>query len=180
MRIRCRPTLFALVFSCACINSTWASGDKFPGSGLKPGEAPEGRVLTLNELDACLEVERTLRRLDSEIDQAELIQSLSDTRQRGLDSIISAERQTLDRSDAGDVSEFNARIDELGREIDEYNARVEPNNERIRAHTAAVERFNAECTFRYYEADMLKALSQRERRLAAEIEAETKAAEKSP
>lgn len=175
---QCLPSLLVIaLFGGAA--TTQASGEMFRGSGLKPGEPYKGRMLSVDELDACLEVERTIRTLDSEIDQAELVQSLSNTRQRGLESVISAERQRLDLSDAGDVADFNAKVDELGREIDEYNARVQSNNDHILQRGAAVDRFNADCTHGYYDADMLKALSLRERRLAAQIEAKKQAPEKS-
>ncbi len=149
-----------------------ASGDMFRESGLQPGEPYRGRMLSVDELDVCLGIEAEIYALDSDIDQAELIQSLSDSRQRGLDMLISAERQMLDRSDEKAVADFNKKVDELGAEINEYNARVELNNGRINQRGALVDRFNADCSFGYYDADILAARSRRERRLAAKIEAE--------
>ena len=157
----------ALVFA----HPVRATSDMFRGSGLQPGEPYRGRMLTVDELDVCLGIEAEIRTLDSDTDQAELIQSLSDSRQRGLDMLISAERQMLDRSDKKAVADFNKKVDELGAEINEYNARVEHNNNRINQRGTLVDRFNADCSFGYNDADMLAARSRRERRLAAEIEA---------
>ncbi len=170
MRAFLWPGLLAFVLVFA--HPVRATGDMFQGSGLQPGEPYRGRMLSVDELDVCLGIEAEIYALDSDIDQAELIQSLSDSRQRGLDMLISAERQMLDRSDEKAVADFNKKVDELGTEINEYNARVELNNGRINQRGTLVDRFNADCAFGYYDADLLAARSRRERRLAARIEAE--------
>jgi hypothetical protein len=149
-----------------------ASGDMFRGSSLKPGQAYSGRVMTVDELDACLGIESDIRTLDSEITHAEMLRSLEDSRYRGLGHRISTEEQFLDKSDAKAVERFNELVRELQQLVDSLNAEVEPINARLDRHTAAVERFNTECAaYGYNESDMSEALSARERRLNAEIAA---------
>jgi hypothetical protein len=164
---------FAVIASALLMaQSAAASGDMFRGSGLKPGEAHSGRVMTVDELDACLGVEADIRTLDSEITHAEMLRSLDDSRYRGLGHRISTEEQFLDKSDAKAVEHFNELVRELQQLVDSLNAQVEPINARLDRHAVAVERFNTECAaYGYNESDMLKARSARERRLAFEIDA---------
>jgi hypothetical protein len=158
--------------------SAGAGGDLFDGSGLKPGQTYSGRRLTVAELDACLGVEADIRTLDSEIDHAEMLRSLADSRYRSLGHRISTEEQFLDKSDAKAVDHFNELVREHQQMVDDYNAQVEPINARLDRHAAAVERFNSECAaYVYYESDLSAARSARERRLSAEIAARKPAAQ---
>jgi hypothetical protein len=57
--------------------------------------------------------------------------------------------------------------------VDAYNKLVAPLNDNIAAHKAAAERFNKQCAkIDYYESDLVKAYSIREKRIGAEIEKE--------
>ncbi len=165
-----------IAWALVIAQSAAASGDMFRGSGLKPGEAYSGRVMTVDELDACLGIEADIRTLDSEITHAEMLRSLEDSRYRGLGHRISTEEQFLDKSDAKAVERFNELVRELQQLVNALNAGVEPINARLDRHAAAVERFNTECAaYGYNESDMLKARSARERRLNAEITARKQA-----
>jgi hypothetical protein len=176
MRASAKSRLATLVLALVVMPPAFANGGMFRESGLKPGEVYEGRMLTVDELDACLEVESTLRTLDSEIDHAELSRSVQESRYRSLGHRISTEEQFLDTTDAKAVAHFNELVREHQQLIDAYNAEVEPINARIDRQAEATERFNSECLFGYYDSDLLKARSRRERRLAAQIEAEQRAA----
>jgi hypothetical protein len=168
-----------LILAIATAQPALANGGMFRGSGLKPGEVYDGRMLTVDELDACLGVEDDIRDLDSDIEQAEMLRSIEEQRYRSLDYRISVEKQTLDTSDARAVEHYNDLLDEHRKLTDAYNAGVASFNARLDQQSAAVDRFNGDCAaFGYYESDLLKARSLREKRLGAEIEAQKQAAAK--
>ena len=148
-----------------------ADAEMFRGSALKAGAPHNGRTLSVAELDACLDIENEVTSLKSTIDQSDLFASVAESRYRGLAQVIDAKRSFLDTSDQEDIDDFNLLVKEQSDAVDAYNALVVPLNEAVGKHTSAVERFNAQCAeIDYYESDLVKAYSVRERRLAASMD----------
>ena len=138
-----------------------------------PGAHSKGRTLTVGELDACVGIENEIRSLKSTIDQTDLIASVAQTHYVGLGQIINAKRQSLDDTNQREIDDFNQLVKEHGEAVDAYNNLVTPLNDTIAAHTAATGRFNQQCAeIDYYETDLVKAYSIREKRIGVEMEKE--------
>jgi wobble nucleotide-excising tRNase len=147
-----------------------SDGDAFHGTALKPGERAGERVLSLAEIDACLDLEYEIRDLDRVIDGTDIEADLAQSRYRGLAQVIDARRRILDASNQTEIDHFNGLVKEQGEAVDAYNALVTKLNDRIDAKTSATQKFNVQCAeIPYYEADLVKVHSIRERRLAASM-----------
>jgi hypothetical protein len=144
--------------------------DSFGGKALKPGEQHDGKVLTVDELIACIDLQNTFKQRNRDIDSLELQAELAESRYQSQGHLIDALRSSLDRSDQDEIDSFNAKVEEHGALIVAYNDRVDLLNQAIAEHDGMVDRFNAECTKSTYRAsDLTKAYSIRERRLAASM-----------
>lgn len=163
------------VFAAALCLTASMSGhaeetDPFGGKALKPGEQHDGKTLTVDELVACIDLQRDLKDKASQADSLEINADLAETRYRGLSQIIDAERRTLDTSDQHAIDAFNAKVEEQGAAVDTYNTVVVSLNEALADQDALAEQFNVKCTTSvYYASDLIKAYSIRERRLAASM-----------
>jgi hypothetical protein len=144
--------------------------DPFGGRALKPGEQHAGKVMTVDELVVCIDLKRDLDSKKREADGLELRVDLAESRYRGLSQIINTERQFLDNTDQREIDAFNAKVREHGVAVDAYNTLVVSFNQALSDQDALAERFNAQCTSTYYEADLTKAYSIRERRLSESMD----------
>ena len=148
--------------------------DPFGGQALKPGQKHDGKVLTVDELIACIDLQRDLHGQESRADSLELSVDLAESRYRGLAQIIDAERRTLDATDQHAIDDFNAKVREQGAAVDAYNDLVVQLNGALSKQDALAGQFNAQCTASaYYASDLTRAYSIRERRLAESIARES-------
>jgi len=145
-------------------------GDMFRGSAAV-GDKDARPTMSLATLRGCVGLEIELRDLRSRNDSARISLELAEGRMRAADQWVQVMRQSLDRTDARAVADFNEKLAEQGRLTDEFNARVGPYNRDLEAINAAVERFNADCTQPYRESDMRTVRSEREAELRRTIEA---------
>lgn len=144
--------------------------DAFGGRALEAGEKFDGKTLTVDELIACIDLQRAFKGKASDADLLEIEADLAESRYRGLSMIIGAERQTLDASDQREIDAFNAKVAEHGTLVDAYNDLVVRLNAALADHDALIERFNPQCTTStYYASDLNKAYNIRQNRLAASI-----------
>jgi hypothetical protein len=161
-----------------CLAASMAIGadetDPFGGKALKPGERHDGKVMTVDELVVCIDLQRDLDSQKRKADSLEINADLAQSRYRGLAQIIDAERGMLDTTDQHAIDVFNAKVQEQGAAVDAYNAVALALNDALSEQDALAGRFNAQCTTStYYGSDLTKAYSIRERRLAASIEEES-------
>ena len=145
-------------------------GDMFRGSAAV-GDKDTRPTMSLATLRGCVDLEIELRDLRSRNDSARISLELAEGRMRAADQWVQVMRQSLDRTDARAVDDFNEKLAEQGRLTDEYNALVDPYNRDLEAINAAVERFNAGCTQPYRESDMRTVRVEREAALRRSIEA---------
>lgn len=165
----------------ASVASSADETDPFGGRALKLGERHDGKAMTVDELVACIDLDRDLDNRKREADGLELQADLAESRYRGLAQIIDAERQILDASDQHAIDAFNAKVEEHGTAVDAYNDLVVRLNAALSDQDALTERFNPQCTTSaYYAADLTKAYSIRERRLAARMSEEAAKREGTP
>jgi hypothetical protein len=171
------PTVFrfgplAMVLCLATPMAAYAEDtDSFGGRALKPGETHDGRIMTVDELVACIDLQGELRERSRKADSLEMDADLSESRYRGLAQIIGAERRTLDPGDQHAIDAFNAKVHEHGAAVDAYNVLVVALNKALDDQTMMANRFNDQCSASTYRSsDLVKAYSIRERRLAASME----------
>jgi hypothetical protein len=138
--------------------------DSFGGKALKPGEQHDGKVLTVDQLIACIDLRNTLKQRSRDIDSLKLQAESAESRYQSQGRLIDALRSSLDRSDQDEIDSFNAKVEEHGALIDAYNDRVDLLNQAIDEQDGMADRFNAECTkSAYYASDLTRAYSIRER-----------------
>lgn len=144
--------------------------DSFGGKALKPGEQHDGKVLTVDELIACIDLQNTFKQRNRGIDSLERQAALAESRYQSQGHLIDAPRSSLDRSDPDEIDSFNAKVEEHGALIVTYNDRVALLDQAIAEHDGMVDRFNAECTKSTCRAsDLTRTHSIREQRLAASM-----------
>ena len=133
-----------------CLASAMANGadetDPFGGRALKPGEQHGGKVMTVDDLVACIDLDRDLDSRKHEADSLELQVDLAESRYRGLATIIRAERQMLDNSDQHAIDAFNRKVEEHGAAVGAYNDLVVSLNAALAEQDDFAGRFNAQCT----------------------------------
>ena len=169
--MRACPALIvlALVASPAVAADNPSAGDMFRGSNAVAGD--DGRpTMSLVTLRGCVALERELRDLRSRNDSAKLSLEVAEGRMRAAGQWVQALKQGLDLHDERDVANYNEKLAEQASLTDTFNALVDPYNRDLEAIDAGVERFNADCTLPYREADMRTVRVEREAELRANSE----------
>lgn len=127
------------------------------GAPERTGESARAGMLTTEEIEACVTRAQALDGDGARIDaRSDRLQRLGQSIARDKDA-LARERERLRRDDAAVVTRHNERAEQVDEAVRDYEAEREALAAEEAVLAAAVERFNAACTSRPYDAAAMQA-----------------------
>lgn len=132
------------------------------------GGKPTGKLLTRDQLRACLKQQAALKEQGADASKAQAVLDAdkaeiarADAELARTDEALAAERATVDVSNSAAVDAFNAKLqqqaaqrEERDKRVEAYNARLPAYNQQAQALQGAEQGWKADCGDRAYdEAD---------------------------